>query len=274
MPTNKLNKAKRAEEFFHSAPGITIIVAIIALISGVTAAEIQAHAVVTAAKINAASKIDTPLPVITQTPTLLASLPVSPIGSECAYPPRYGFECGQSGWNKTNYYQNQAIQSVTTTKFINRNGVSSQVLALTVDFTGTIKERKDQFRESGEVQVDLNGSPPAGYETKSVNLHGVTIVAWVWASKGAGGILPTLNGIQLFVKDANSKNCYGQYNNITQDEVWFRVSWQESDPALCDAGFDSSKPKLLGVKVSLGTNSIQTYPSPLTIYVDDVDWQP
>jgi len=211
----------------------------------------------------------------TPTPAIKLTLTPSSTSSLCTLTSRtrYGFDCGTFGWNKTSFFQNQAIQAVTTVQFNNENGIPSQVLALTVDFTGKIEEIKKQFRESGEVQVDLNAFPPAGYETKPVNLHGLTVVAWIWTSKDSMGDTNHKNGIQLFVKDTNDKNCYGAWNNISQEEVWFRVSWRENDAALCDSGFDSSKPKLLGVKIALGSNSIQTYNSPLTVYVDNVNWQ-
>lgn len=199
----------------------------------------------------------------------------SEVSSSCvlASPTRYGFDCGVSGWDKSSFFKDQAIQAVTTTQFINRNGVSSIVLELTVDFTGSIEERKKQYRESGEAQVNLNSFPPTGFETKAVDLRDHTIVAWIWASKGATGYKNSMNGIQLFIKDNNDRNCYGVWNNIAQEEVWFRVSWNENNTTLCDAGFDSSKPKFLGVKIALGDNSIQIYNIPLTIYIDDVDWQ-
>ncbi len=218
-------------------------------------------------------KIITTLTAEALSPTVTVASSHPTIADCSTYPPRYGFECRQSGWNKTSYYENQAIQAVTTTQFKNENGTSSQVLALTVDFMGSIDKRKKQHRESGEAQVDLDGFPPAGYATKSVDLHGLEIVAWIWAPKGSMGDPNHKNGIQLFIKDGNDKNCYGKWNNIDQEEVWFRVSWQESNVALCDSGFDSSKPKLLGVKIAIGDKSIWTTNDLLTFYVDNVDWR-
>lgn len=186
---------------------------------------------------------------------------------------RYGFDCGLSGWEKTSFFGNQAVQAVTTTEFINQDGVSSQVLAVTVDFTGTIAVRRSDFREAGEVLVDLNSFPPLGYATSPVDLHNRTVVAWVRVPKEGMGILPTLNGIQLFVKDKNNKNCYGAWNNITQEETWFRVLWEEKKAALCENNFDSSQPKVLGIKIALGTDTIKVYQEPLTIYVDDINWE-
>jgi hypothetical protein len=215
-------------------------------------------------------------PSITPTFTTNAVATSTPVSSSCVLTSstRYGFDCDISGWEKTNFYQNQAIQTVTTAQFNNENKTPSQVLALTVNFTGTIEERKKQFRESGEVQVDLNGFPPFEYETKSVGLHDVTIVTWIWAPQGSIGDPSHKNGVQLFVKDINNKNCYGAWNNISQEEIWFRVSWQENNAVLCDSGFDSSKPSLLGVKIAIGKDSIWTANDLLTFYVDDVDWQP
>lgn len=186
---------------------------------------------------------------------------------------RYGFDCGPSGWEKTSFFEGQAVRSLTTTQFTNQNGISSQVLAVTVDFTGPIKARKADFRESGEVLVDLDSFPPLGFATSSVDLHDRTVSAWVWVPEEGMGILPALNGFQLFVKDKNNKNCYGAWSNITQEKVWFRVLWEEKKAALCDTDFDSSQPKFLGIKIALGTDSIKIYNEPLTIYIDDINWE-
>jgi hypothetical protein len=245
---------------------ITARASIIVAIIGLTG-------VMIAAIINLAGKKDNLLPTTFPASTSVDNMPATSSVTKCVYPPRYGFECGQYGWEKTSFTQNQAIQSVTATQFTDNYGAPSKVLALTVDFTGAIGTRREQNRVSGEAQVDLSAFPPAGFETKSVNLRGLTVVAWVWASKGAVGDPSHKNGIQLFVKDESDKNCYGAWKNIDQEEVWFQVRWQEDNAALCDSGFNSSKPKLFGVKIAVGDNSIWTTNDLLTFYVDDVDWQ-
>lgn len=241
-----------------------IIVAILGLIGTITAAIIISIS---------ESKKNNPSLIVSPTQTLVANPPSLSSGDICIDSSRYGFDCGQSGWDKSSFYKDQAVQSVATTQFINENNIASTVLAITIDFTGSIEERKEQYRISGEAQVDLNGFPPTGYETKPVDLHGHTVVAWVWASEGATGDPNSMNGIQLFVKDKNDKNCYGEWNNISQEENWFRVLWQEDNARLCDTGFDSTKPKFLGIKVAMGDKSIKIYNAPLIVYIDDIDWE-
>lgn len=208
---------------------------------------------------------------ILPSPTSAAS-PSLPLQDNCTYPPRYGFECGQYGWDKTSFIQSQAILDITTTQFNSPSGIPSQVLALTVDFTGTIATRNSQGRSSGEAQVDLYAFPPAGYETKDLDLRGLTVVAWIWAPEGSIGDINHKNGIQLFIKDDDDNNCYGKWTNIEKVEVWFQVRWQENNAALCKSGFDSSNPKLLGIKISVGENSNWFTDTPLIFYLDDVNW--
>jgi hypothetical protein len=239
----------------------TIIVALISLRGTLTAA------VITAGK-GKENLPPTTIPVSTSVENIVDTSSVA----KCVYPPRYGFECGQAGWVRTSYFQNQAIQTVTTTQFEDRDGASTQVLALTLDFTGPVATRKTENRESGEVLVDLNAFPPAGYGTKTIDLNGVKVVAWIWAPEGSTGDSSHKNGIQLFVKDGNDRNCYGPWQPIDQEKVWFQVHWQESNAAYCELGFNSSMPKLLGVKIAVGSNSIWTTSNPLIFYVDDVDW--
>ncbi len=186
--------------------------------------------------------------------------------------PRYGFECGLSGWDKTDYFEtSQAIEAVTTIQK-DRDNVTTTVSAITVDFTGSKPDRKTQYRESGEVQVNLNSNPPAGNGTKVVDLTGKVVTAWIWASSGSIGDIGHKNGVQLFIKDDKDRNCYGKWNNIEKEDTWFRISWSIADAQICDAGFDSTRPKILGLKIALGKDTIAVYDKFLTIYLDNVDW--
>lgn len=205
-------------------------------------------------------------------PTVVATL--SPAASSCALTSstRYGFDCGIYGWKKTDYFQNQAIQSVATIQFDNENRTLSQVLALTVDFTGTIDKRRKEFRESGEALVELNSFPPVGYETKSVDLQKRQVVAWVWAPKGSIGDISHKNGIRLFVKDLSNKSCYGKWQEINQEEIWFRIVWPDEVAKDCDSGFNRSTPKLLGISIGVGGSSNWTTNDLLTFYIDDINW--
>lgn len=267
-------RSKKSEEVTAGKKSNTdIVVAIITSRTTIIVAIISLIGTIAAAIITSGSKNSNLSPTANPVSTSVATTSVTSSGFNCVYPPRYGFECGQSGWDKTSYFENKAIQAVTTTQFVGKDQAPSQVLALTVDFTGTTASRKKLNRESGEAQVDLNGFPPTGYAAQSVDLHGLAVVAWIWAPKGSMGDPSHKNGVQLFVKDINNKNCYGVWNNISQEEIWFRVSWQENNAVLCDSGFDSSKPSLLGVKIAIGKDSIWTTNDLLTFYVDDVDWQ-
>lgn len=226
------------------------------------------------------AKIFVPRALATHTPAASSSAITTPLNSTntplpCAvpYPPRYGFECGQDGWEKTDYVQErQAVEMLTTTQVMNRDGSNSVVLAITADFTGSKGDREAAYRTSCEVQVNLNNFPPAGYETNVVDLSGKVVTAWIWASTGSTGDLSHKNGVQLFVKDVKNRNCYGKWINIEPEESWFRIYWRETDAAECDAGFDSSQPKILGLMIALGDNAVVNYDKLLTIYLDDIDW--
>jgi hypothetical protein len=205
-----------------------------------------------------------------KTPTFPSQSPPCKIVS----PSRYGFDCGLSGWDKTEFYAtSQAIKDVAITEVPSRDGGQSNAILITVDFTGSKSTRQAQFRDSGEVQVNLISYPPAGYENKPVSFKGKVVTAWILASSGSTGDQSHMNGVQLFVKDLKDRNCYGEWQNLKSEKDWFRIVWRESNAALCDSGFDSSQPKILGLKIAIGDNSVITYSNPLKIYLDDIDWQ-
>lgn len=242
---------------------------LVAVISGVIAVFVALLQVFVSPFINKVADSLATRASVTPTAVLSSSLPCALETS-----PRYGFECGLSGWGKTEWPgTREAIEDVTTTQVANHDGISTTVLMLIVNFTGSKTEREEQFREAAEVQVNLDNDPPAGYETEVVDLTGRVVTAWVWASADSTGDISHKNGVQLFVRDSNDRNCYGKWNNIDREETWFRVIWRKSEAALCDPGFDSSRPKIFGLKIALGENAVYEYDKPLTIYLDDVDWQ-
>ena len=215
------------------------------------------------------------LPRILSGPSSTAPTPAPPPTntSPCTYPPQYGFECGASGWEQTDYFGSQAITAVTPSRITDRQGVHTTSLALTVDFTGPKNVRVNEHREAGEVQVDLTRFPPAGLPSTPVDLTDQLITAWVWASAGSNGDPAHPNGFQLFVKDSHNRNCYGEWVNIEPEEQWFQISWRETRAVLCDPGFDSAAPKVIGLKVALGENAVVSYAEPLTVYMNDVNWE-
>jgi hypothetical protein len=202
---------------------------------------------------------------------------------------RYGFDCGFKLWSIIEKKDNdsKAVTQVTTTQVPNQYGNLTTVLVLTVDFTGGRDDRSRDSREKGEVEVDLSGLPPTGYEHRKVDdLAGKTLTAYVWASRGASGDPEYLNGFQLFLRDEKSISCYGNWTNIEpyNEEKWFRVVWEEptmeeklaekdKEKPKCLPEFNINKPMILGLKIAVGEKSTIDYTAPLTIYLDDVDWQ-
>lgn len=225
------------------------------------------------------SEQGTPTPNFT--PTLSATISAPPCLEQSLT--RYGFDCGFKLWAKSGDSEIKAVTEVTKAQVPDQQEKLTTVMVLTVDFTGGPDDRRTDFRELGEVQVNLSDFPPTGYEHTTVgdDLVGQTITANVWASKGASGDPAHLNGFQLFLRDEKSVSCYGNWTNIepVNEEEWFRIVWKEptmkekeEDPKRCDPKFDVTKPKILGLKIAVGTNSQIEYDAPLTVYLDDVDW--
>lgn len=100
-----------------------ITVAFISAIAAIIAASISFSAQIKAAIIGSEGNRNSLSPTVLLGSTSVDNASIASSASTCAYPPRYGFECGQSGWDKTSYFRNQAIQAVTTIQFNNRGGI-------------------------------------------------------------------------------------------------------------------------------------------------------
>jgi hypothetical protein len=217
----------------------------------------------------------------TATPTGTATATLTPVPSPsltatpCAftYPPRYSFNCGLTGWQKSSLESLSAgIRKITTTTMKGPKFTDTGVLQVDVDFMKTSADRAIGNRQKVDIQVDLMANPPAGIPGPA-SFKGSTISAWVYAPKDSKGAPGNNNGIQIFVKDDRNRNCY-MWTNIDSEEAWFRIIWKE-DPSNkgCEQGFDSSHPISLGIEISVPESSPVVYTTPLTFYFDEIDWQ-
>lgn len=176
--------------------------------------------------------------------------------------PKYGFECG---WIPQNYEDSRACTQVVLSDERAMQGRYS--LKMTMGLVGS-----DKHKSKGEAWVNMLQNPPGG-EHIPVNLLGRTIVAWVYAPRGARGDRSRPNGFQVFVKDKNWKSQYGPWHNVTE-ENWFDISLKVSPFAPMDGymddGFDPTQIIAIGVKMGAGGGSTETYND--SVYVDGVDW--
>lgn len=171
---------------------------------------------------------------------------------------RYGFESGKMGWKRQTYHDSQAVTTVAQTT--ERADRGSGALKLTMDLTGDHPNNS-----KGEALIELR--PPVD------DLQGKTITAWIYAPTGSAGDFNRPNGVQVFVKDKNSRSLYGTWINMIE-ENWFKVSLtvNTTQPfeGYIDDGFDPQSIAIVGIKVAIGKGSSNTYAGP--IYVDAVNW--
>jgi hypothetical protein len=292
--TPAILKGSQRQAIHLTTKQITILVAILALIGSIYAANTAFFSNIAAAYIGYRSNMDSrkldientqqantaiakaliSAPAVRTTidaaPTILA-VTTSPEASSdltCTQAVcRYQFGQDSSGWDVTDVGNlRQAFRGLSTTSMVGPKGTTSSVLQLTVDFTGGINVRA----RAVEIQVDLAAFPPAG-QTGKVSFENKVITAWMWAPQGTIGSVANPNGIQLFVKDSNGANCYA-WTAIPVEEKWFRSVWQKPDATACDATFDSAQPVKLGIQVALNPNSVITNDKTWTFFFDDIGW--
>ena len=134
-----------------------------------------------------------------------------------------------------------------------------------------------ESHSKGEAFVDLRTNPPTGMNKSDFyDLTDQTITCWVYAPTGSGGAPDSLNGFQIFVKDAGDKSEYGTWHNIEQENTWFPItltpSTQGSGGVFIDPGFDPARIVRLGVLIGAGGRSTDQVKYSGPIYIDACNW--
>ena len=116
----------------------------------------------------------------------------------------------------------------------------------------------------GEAYVDMRHFPPTGIEVP-VNLEGQTIIVWFYVPAAAAGDPINPNGVQLFVKDRDSRREYGTwFNLINNTDEWIPVGLTPSrvtppGGGHMDPGFDPGNIIVVGIKIGAGAGSAAIY---------------
>jgi outer membrane biosynthesis protein TonB len=229
---------------------------------------------------NTPTPTDTPTPTNTPPPTPTPTN--TPMSTSTPTPlpmPKFSFESSEMGWKSQEGDYMRAVTSVSRSFVQAKEGRASLELKMQL-FGGSGENHYGNYNYSGDdVIVDMRYSRPSGVVAYApYDLTDKTIMCWVYAPPGSGGIPDSPNSLQLFVKDANLRRRDGTRVDITpgREGTWFlialdlraRVPGDEYE----DPGFDPTRIILLGVKISAGEESTDQmwYEGP--ILLDACDW--
>jgi len=181
---------------------------------------------------------------------------------------KYSFDSSAEGFQIQTWQDSQAITNVyqSATAPSNRSGALAMDVHLDWNTTNFTK---------GEVFVDLEWNRPTNVPamTFPVDLDGKLVSAWVYCPAGLRGPESYRNSLQLFCKDTSWRTYYGTPEHIVTG-YWMRVAMtpgtNQAYQGWKDAGFDASKVRLIGLKVSTASGSDATYDG--VMYMDGLSF--
>ena len=170
---------------------------------------------------------------------------------------KYSFDSSAEGFGIQTWWDSQAITNVyrSTTAPSNRSGALAMDVHLNWNTTNFTK---------GEVFVDLEWNKPTNMPAMNfpVDLDGKVVSAWVYCPAGLRGPETNRNSIQLFCKDTSWRTYYGTPEHIVTG-YWMRVAMtpgtNQAYQGWSSSGFDASKIRLIGLKVSTASGGDATY---------------
>ena len=165
----------------------------------------------------------------------------------------YDFETGLEGWRINPY--SFAITNVKQSCIYTHRGLCSMEIQLNL---------RDQANyNSGEVYVTF----PAR------DLSGQTLIAWVYAPKGARGHPSLSNGLHLFAQDVTGTQLYGTWHNMWE-EGWFQIALPitRTTPACGsrDLNFDPTRVNRIGVNIGAGSGAGISATYTGSIFIDTI----
>jgi hypothetical protein len=159
----------------------------------------------------------------------------------------------ETDWQPQDYYNSLGIKAVSF-----REGK----LVLSAHLEG-----KHYNYSQGEVYLDLCYFPSLGGKVP-IDLSQNNITVEVEVSKDFIGQANSPNGILVFVKDVKGGSQYGSWNNI-QTEGTHNATLSPTNSYILGGyttqGFDPKKIRIIGVKLAIGTNSLDKFDDLLNI---------
>ncbi len=169
----------------------------------------------------------------------------------------YTFDTTSEGFQLQTWWDSQAITNLYRTTTGPSNASGCLAMDVNLDWSTT-------NRTKGEVYVDMAGAAPTSMPTMTVptDLDGKLVRAWVYCPAGLRGPETNRNTLQLFCKDSSWRAFYGTPEHI-QSNYWMCVAMTPSTNVAYQGykqdGFDASKVRLIGVKLSTASGGNATY---------------
>ena len=169
----------------------------------------------------------------------------------------YTFDTTAEGFQLQTWWDSQAITNLYRTTAGPSN--ASGCLAVDVNLNWNTTNRT-----KGEVYVDMGNTAPTSMPTMIVpaDLDGKLVSAWVYCPPGLRGPETNRNTLQLFCKDSSWRSFYGTPEHIVSN-YWMCVTMRPATNAAYQGykqdGFDASKVRLIGLKISTASGGNATY---------------